>query len=91
MDENKEIKQAIKLHVDPSITSIFSDTVTVSLSGESVRLIFSQKLASLGTEANNDLPTHKVVSSVELTLPFFMRMIDLLNNAAGQIKGKEKS
>jgi len=90
MDENKEIKRDIKLQVDPSITSIFSDTVTVSLSGESARLIFSQKLASLGTETD-DLFTHKVVSSVELTLPFFIRMIDLLNNAAGQIKGKEKS
>lgn len=74
--ENKKHKPGkMNILADPSIMTLFSDTVTVLSSGESVRLVFSQKLpiAELDTSG---APTHRIVSSIEVTVPFYMRMLE---------------
>lgn len=84
--ENKEHEPGkINILADPSVVTLFSDTVTVFSSGESVRLVFSQKLPFTELDTSG-APTHRIVSSIEVTVPFYMRMLEVANGIAEQIK-----
>ena len=75
--ENKEHEPGkMNILADPSVVTLFSDTVTVFSSGESVRLVFSQKLPLTELDTSG-APTHRIVSSIEVTVPFYMRMLEL--------------